>query len=118
MAFGEAVTLPTVLIQRASGQEREKERELIHELIWRGENSDTFNTGKEPVADGGWVQGRGGGQNDEAQGPLPMITWSYWPFSARASQLAAELADRRPILHLAKGYVTERAIVVELCEGC
>lgn len=64
-------------------------------------------TGKEPAADGEWVQGRGGGQKDEARGPLPMITWSCWPCSERATQLAAELADRRPILHLAKQQVKQ-----------
>lgn len=58
-------------MQRARGQERgedsaSKERELIHDLIWQGENGDMSYTGKEPAADGEWVQGRGGGQRDEA----------------------------------------------------
>lgn len=59
----------------------------------------------------------GGGQTervrDEALGSLPMIAWSYWPFSA--PQLAAELADRRPILHLAKERVKARAINGNKC---
>lgn len=93
-----------IAIQRASGQQTErvesvsKERELIHELIWRGDNGDMSFTGKEPAADGGWVQGMGGGQRDKAFiGPSPTITWSYQAFSVWAPQLAAKLADRRPI---------------------
>lgn len=99
-------------MQTDSGQERGEEtrpRQQSWSMISFGEveNSDMSDTGKEPAADGEWVQGRGGGQRDETSGPLPMITWSCWPCSERAPQLAAELADRRPIIHLAKQWVKQ-----------
>lgn len=46
-----------------------KAEELIHDLIWQGENSDMSCTGKEPVVDGEGVQCRCELQRDEVLYP-------------------------------------------------
>lgn len=75
----------------------------------------------EPAADGGRVQG--GGWRTERDGETTRL-WVLHPGSLGAPgpllgvgspQLAVELADGRPILHLAKEGVKQRAISGNKC---